>query len=108
MEFTGFLGRVAAAHGCTDEAARELVTAVLAALNEVSYKQGSSAAAVALCHAELGSLAAWHLMGLVVDAADRGNPGALVQEYTRIDGEGARHDAVARGWDAEVAAQDKR
>ena len=52
------------------------MTDCLAALHETSYKQGT-ATGVAAAHAELGGLAAWHLMGLVVDAADTGNPGAL-------------------------------
>jgi hypothetical protein len=107
MESSGALSQLAATHGCTEEVARKVITGFLAALNEVSYKAGATAPAVQLAHAQLGGLAAWHLMGLVVDAADRGNPGALVAAYSRFDGGAAQYDVIAQRWDKEKAAAEK-
>jgi hypothetical protein len=98
-----FLEQIAAARGCSAELARAVMTDCLAALHEASYKRGT-AAGVAAAHAQLGSLAAWHLMGLVMDAADTGDPGALVRAYLNIEAEPARYDALWTRWDAEKAA----
>ena len=97
-----FLEQIAAAHGCSAELARAVMTDCLASLHEASYKRGT-AAGVAAAHQQLGSLAAWHLMGLVVDAADSGNPGALVQAYARVESNPAQYDAIWAAWDAEKA-----
>ena len=77
------------------------MTDCLAALHEASYKRGATAG-VAAAHAELGGLAAWHLMGLVVDAADAGDPGALVRAYMRVEPDPAQYDRIAQGWDSEL------
>jgi hypothetical protein len=95
-----FLEQIAAAHGCSADLARAILTDGLAALHESSYKQGT-AAGVAAAHEQLGGLAAWHLMGLVVDAADSGNPGALVQAYMKIEASPAQYDAIWAQWDDE-------
>jgi hypothetical protein len=58
---------------------------------------------VAAAHDQLGGLAAWHLMGLVVDAADTGNPGALVQAYMKVEAAPAQYDAIWAQWDQEKA-----
>lgn len=100
MDVPRFLDRIAAAHGCSPDVARALLTDGLAALHEASYKSGTSAG-VAAAYTELGSLAAWHLMGLVVDAADAANPGALVQAYLKIESSPAQYDAIWAQWDAE-------
>jgi hypothetical protein len=100
MLMPGFVERIAAAHGCSAETARTLMTECLAALHETSYKRGTPAS-VGAAHAELGGLAAWHLMGLVVDAADGGNPGALVQAYVKVEANPAQYDAIWAQWDAE-------
>jgi hypothetical protein len=76
------------------------MTDCLAALHEASYKKGS-AAGVAAAHSEVGGLAAWHLMGLLVDAADSGNPGALVRAYTQVEPSPAQFDSISAQWDAE-------
>jgi hypothetical protein len=102
MDTPPFLEQIAAARGCSVELARALMTDCLAALHEASYKRGTPAG-VQAAHAQLGGLAAWHLMGLVIDAADTGNPGALVQAYTRIEPEPAQYDAIWAQWDAEKA-----
>jgi hypothetical protein len=102
MDTTGFLDQIAAAHGCSRDVARAVMTDCLAALHEASYKRGT-AASVAAAHAQLGGLAAWHLMGLVVDAADTGNPGALVQAYARVEATPAQYDATWARWDDEKA-----
>ena len=75
------------------------MTDCLAALHEASYKHGT-AAGVGAAHEQLGGLAAWHLMGLVVDAADTGNPGALVRglHEGRARPRAVRRDA-GREWD---------
>ena len=95
-----FLEQIATAHGCSADLARAILTDGLAALHEASYKQGT-AAGVAAAHEQLGGLAAWHLMGLVVDAADSGNPGALVQAYMKIEASPAQYDAIWAQWDDE-------
>ena len=100
MLMPGFVERIAAAHGCSPDAARALITDCLAALHETSYKRGTPTS-VAATHAELGGLAAWHLMGLVVDAADSGNPGALVQAYVRVEPNPAQYDGIWAQWAAE-------
>ena len=79
------------------------MTDCLAALHEASYKHGT-AAGVAAAHDQLGGLAAWHLMGLVVDAAETGNPGALVRTYMKVETEPAKYDTLWARWDAEKAA----
>jgi hypothetical protein len=76
------------------------MTECLAALHEASYKKGSSAG-VAAAHSEVGGLAAWHLMGLLVDAADSGNPGALVQGYMKVEAQPTQYDGIWAQWDAE-------
>ena len=101
MDTPRFLEQIAQAHGCTVEVARGLITDCLAALHEASYKRGATAG-VAAAHAELGGLAAWHLMGLVVDAADAGDPGALVRAYMRVEPDPAQYDRIAQGWDSEL------
>jgi hypothetical protein len=97
MDTTRFVEQIAASHGCSAELARTLMTDCLAALHEVSYRRGT-AASVETAHAALGGLAAWHLMGLVVDAADSGNPGALVRAYLKVEPEPAQYDVIARAW----------
>jgi hypothetical protein len=97
---TRFVERIAVAHGCSAEAARAVMTECLAALHEASYKKGTSTG-VAAAHAELGGLAAWHLMGLLVDAADTGNPGALVRGYMKVEANPAQYDALWAQWDEE-------
>ena len=97
---TRFVERIATAHGCSPDLARTLMTDCLAALHEASYKRGT-AAGVAAAHDQLGGLAAWHLMGLVVDAADTGNPGALVQAYMKVEPEPAKYDSIWAQWDDE-------
>ena len=97
-----FLEQIAAAHGCSAELARALMTDCLAALHQASYNNGT-AAGVAAAHEQLGGLAAWHLMGLVVDAADTGNPGALVQAYVKVEANPAQYDPIWAQWDEEKA-----
>jgi hypothetical protein len=99
---TRFVERIASAHGCSTELARAVMTDCLAALHEISYKRGT-ATSVAAAHEQLGGLAAWHLMGLVVDAADTGNPGALVQAYMKVEASPAQYDAIGAQWDDEKA-----
>src|SRR6185436_18644734 len=99
---TRFVERIAAAHGCSADLARALMTDCLAALNEASYKRGT-AAGVAAAHAQLGGLAAWHLMGLVVDAADTGNAGALVEAYMKVEPDPTQYDPISARWDDEKA-----
>ena len=100
MDTPRFLEQIAAAHGCSTDLARAILTDGLAALHEASYKQGTPAC-VAAAHGQLGGLAAWHLMGLVVDAADSGNPGALVQAYVKVEASPAQYDTIWAEWDAE-------
>jgi len=100
MDIPRFLEQIATAHGCSADLARAILTDGLAALHETSYKQGTPAS-VAAAHQQLGGLAAWHLMGLVVDAADSGNPGALVQAYVKVEPNPAHYDAIWAEWDAE-------
>ena len=97
-----FIEKIAAARGCSTEVARGVMTDCLAALHEASYKRGTPAG-VAAAHEHLGGLAAWHLMGLLVDAADSGNPGALVQAYTKVEADPAQYDTIWARWDAEKA-----
>jgi len=102
MDTPRFLEQIAAAHGCSAELARALMTDCLAALHKTSYIKGTPAG-VAAAHDQLGGLAAWHLMGLVVDAADTGNPGALVQAYMKVEAAPAQYDAIWAQWDQEKA-----
>ena len=90
MDAPPFLDEIAARHGCAAQLARQLITDCLAALHEASYKRGT-AAGVEAAHAELGGLAAWHLMGLVVDAADTGDPGT---PGARVHARGTQSRAV--------------
>jgi len=98
---TRFVEQIAAAHGCSAELIRAVTTDCLAALHEASYKQGT-AAGVGAAHEQLGGLAAWHLMGLVVDAADTGNPGALVAAYMKVEPDPAQYDPISARWDDET------
>ncbi len=100
MNAPRFLDEIAARHGCDATLARQLITDCLAALHEASYKRGT-AAGVEAAHAELGGLAAWHLMGLVVDAADTGDPGTLVRAYMRVEADPGQYDPIAQAWDAD-------
>jgi len=100
MDAPPFLDEIAARHGVAAPLARQLITDCLAALHEASYKRGT-AAGVEAAHAELGGLAAWHLMGLVVDAADTGDPGALVRAYMRVEPDPGQYDVIAQAWDAD-------
>ena len=102
MDTPRFLDQIAATHGCSADLARAVMTDCLAALHRASYMQGT-ATSVAAAHDQLGGLAAWHLMGLVVDAADTGNPGALVQAYVQVEASPAQYDAIWAQWDAEKA-----
>ena len=52
-------------------------------------------------HAELGGLAAWHLMGLVVDAADSADPGSLVRAYMKVESDPGQYDPIAQGWESD-------
>ena len=97
-----FLEHLAHMHGCSIELARNLLTDGLAALHEASYKGGTPAGLDAV-HAEVGGLAAWHLMGLLVDAADGGNPAALVEAYMKIEPAPAQYDAIWAQWAEEKA-----
>lgn len=101
---TRFLDRIALTHNCTPEQARAVLIDGLTALHEVSYKHGSQAG-IRLAHDELGSLAAWHVAGLLVDAAEDGNPGALVRALLQVDPATSQHDAVAERWDVEKGQQ---
>ena len=98
---TRFVEQIAAAHGCSADLVRAVMTDCLAALHEASYKQGT-AAGVGAAHEQLGGLAAWHLMGLVVDAADTGNPGALVAAYMKVEPDPAQYDPISARWDDET------
>jgi hypothetical protein len=101
---TRFLDRIAQTHRCTPDQARAILIDGLAALHEVSYKHGSSAG-LRLAHDELGSLATWHVAGLLVDAAEDGNPGGLVRALLQVDPATSQHDAVAEQWDREKGLQ---
>jgi hypothetical protein len=103
MDTPRFLEEIASARGCSVELARDLMTDCLAALHQASYKKGT-AAGVEVAHAGIGGLAAWHLMGLLVDAADSGNPGALVQAYMKVEPSPAQYDAIWARWDAEKSS----
>jgi hypothetical protein len=103
MSIPQLLEEIAQARGCSVELARDLVTDCFAALHEASYKQGA-AAGVQAAHSQLGGLAAWHLVGLLVDAADSGNPGALVQAYMKVEPAAAQYDVIWARWDEEKAA----
>ena len=98
---TRFVAQIAAAHGCSADLVRAVITDCLAALHQASYKQGT-AAGVGAAHEQLGGLAAWHLMGLVVDAADTGNPGALVAAYMKVEPDPAQYDPISARWDDET------
>jgi len=100
MDIPRFLEQIATAHGCSADLARAILTDGLAALHQASYKHGT-AASVAAAHEQVGGLAAWHLMGLVVDAADSGNPGALVQAYIKVEASPAQYDGIWAQWDEE-------
>ena len=102
MDMSSFVERIAAAHGCSTDVARAVMTDCLATLHEASYKRGT-AAGVAAAHDQLGGLAAWHLVGLLVDAADSGNPGAVVQAYVKVEGAPAQYDPIWARWDDEKA-----
>jgi hypothetical protein len=102
MDTLRFVERIAAAHGCSADVVRAVMTDCLAVLHEASYKKGTSTG-VSAAHTELGGLAAWHLMGLLVDAADTGNPGALVQGYMKVESNPAQYDAIWARWDGEKA-----
>ncbi len=101
---TRFLDRIALTHRCTPDQARAILVEGLAALHEISYKHGS-AAGLRAAHDELGSLATWHVAGLLVDAAEEGNPGALVRALLQVDPGTSQHDAMAAQWDAEKRGQ---
>jgi hypothetical protein len=100
MATPSFLEEIARARGCSVELARDLITDALAALHEASYKNGTTTG-VEVAHAELGSLATWHLMGLLVDAADSGNPGALVRAYVRVEDAPSQYDHIWEDWKTE-------
>jgi hypothetical protein len=102
MDMVRFVEEIAAAHGCAPRLVQAVMTDCLAALHEASYKRGT-AVGVAAAHAQLGGLAAWHLMGLLVDAADTGNPGGLVQAYMKVEGAPAQYDAIWARWDEDKA-----
>jgi hypothetical protein len=102
MDTPRLLEQLAATHGCSAETARALITDGLAALHEASYMRGT-AAGVAAAHEQLGGLAAWHLMGLLVDAADSGDPGALVRAYMKIEPAPGQYDAIWARWDDQKA-----
>ena len=95
-----FVEQIAAEHGCSAELARKLMADCLAALHEISYKRGT-AAGVEAAHHEIGGLGAWHLMGLVVDAADSGDPGSLVRAYMKVEPDPAQYDRIVQAWDSE-------
>jgi hypothetical protein len=99
-----FLDRIAAAHGCSPDVARAIMTDCLAVLHETSYKHGTPHG-VAAAHAELGGLAAWHLMGLVVDAAETASPGALVEAYMKVEPAPSQYDAIWAQWDDHKAGR---
>jgi hypothetical protein len=103
MAASSFIDRIAQAHGCSRELAAALMTDGLAALHEASFKRGAADGMRAV-HADLGPLAAWHFVGLLVDAAESGHASILVQDYLRIDPEASRFDKIADRWSAEVQA----
>jgi len=102
MPTPGFLEEIAHKHDCSAELARRLIADGLAALHEASYK-GGTAAGVNAAYAELGGLATWHLMGLLVDAADSGDPGALVRAYMSVESSPEQYDAIWARWADEKA-----
>jgi hypothetical protein len=80
MDMARFVEEIAATHGCAPSVVQAVMTAA---------------------HEQIGGLAAWHLMGLLVDAADSGNPGALVQAYVKVEASPAQYDAIWARWDDE-------
>ena len=54
----------------------------------------------------MGRLAAWHFAGLVVDAAEKTDPVALVLGYRQVDPSSAEFDVIAEQWDADLKAED--
>ncbi len=101
---TRFLDHIAHANRCTPDQARAILVEGLAALHEISYKQGS-AAGLRLAYDELGSLATWHVAGLLVDAAEEANPSAIVKALLAADPATSQHDGIATQWDAEKSGQ---
>jgi hypothetical protein len=101
MAVSSFIDRIAEAHGCSRELAAALMTDGLAALHEASFKRGAADGMRAV-HADLGPLAAWHFVGLLVDAAESGHASILVQDYLRLDPSASRFDAIAEQWTAEM------
>ena len=105
MADSSFIDRIAQAHGCSRELAAALMTEGLAALHEASFKRGAADGMRAV-HADLGPLAAWHFVGLLVDAAESGHASILVQDYIRLDASASQFDAIAEQWSAEMKASD--
>jgi len=101
MAVSSFIDRIAEAHGCSRELAAALMTDGLAALHEASFKHGAAGGMRAV-HADLGPLAAWHFVGLLVDAAEAGHASILVQDYLRLDASASQFDAIAERWSAEM------
>jgi len=101
MAVSSFIDRIAEAHGCSRELAAALMTDGLAALHEASFKHGAADGMRAV-HADLGPLAAWHFVGLLVDAAESGHASILVQDYVRLDPAASQFDEIAERWAAET------
>ncbi len=101
MTSSTFIDRIARERGCSRELAAALMTDCLAALHEESFKRGAATGMRAV-HADLGPLAAWHFVGLLVDAAESGHASILVQDYLRLADSTAQFDAIAEQWSAEA------
>src|SRR5215213_93369 len=104
MEIPPFIERVAANRNCTTEQAQEILTDCLGQLHEASFKGGIGVGLLA-AYFELGPLAAWHYMGLLVKAAESGEPGELIEHYQRLDPSLTRFSEITERWSREAGVR---
>lgn len=101
MDCPEFLTRIALERNCSPELVRAIMTDCLGALHEATVKGGRDVGA-RTAYSELGPLAAWHYVGLLVAAAEDGGPGQLLDQ---IDPTLKSFASIRERWRVEIQDQ---
>lgn len=98
-----FISRIAGERNCAPELVRAILTDCLAALDETAFKRGIGIIQIELFQ-NLGHLAAYHLTGLMSEAAQFGS-GEIIEQYNRLDHSKEQFKEIREQWEYELGRE---
>ena len=95
-----FIDRISAERNCSPELVRAILTDCLAALHETAFKRGAGTTQIEMFQ-NLGHLAAYHLTGLLSEAAQY-ESGEINEQYSRLDHSKDQFWGIRKQWEYEL------